>query len=296
MTLLRTHPDPSPALSRLRRAPEVGAEVPEPAEMFGTPPPGGPSEPPPGGLSELPPVEALGEQRGEPEWMRQRALDEAASDAVPRWSRWFALPRDWLDARVDPGRAGALVLVACAVLAAAVTYLFVWRDPPSVVPEPAIAASASDLQPSTSVASSAEGEPIVVAAAGLVHRPGLVTLPAGSRVADVLAAAGGALPEADLLGVNLAARVGDGEQVVVPGPGVSAAGGAGAGGTTAGKVNLNTATAADLEALPGVGPVTAAAIVARRSASGRFTAVEQLGEVDGIGPSKLAKLRDLVTV
>ncbi|PWD97230.1 DNA-binding protein [Dietzia maris] len=165
--------------------------------------------------------------------------------------------------------------------------------------------------------------PLVVSVVGLVGHSGLVTLTPGARVADALDSAGGVLEGGDRDGLNLARRVADGEQILVglapgpdgprgprsdivgPGPaqppavpGAPAAGApaptpAGAG---AGPVDLNTADAAALESLPGVGPVTAAAILAWRSANGVFTSVDQLVEVDGIGPATLAKLRPLVTV
>ncbi len=172
---------------------------------------------------------------------------------------------------------------------------------------------------------------VVVSVVGLVRRPGLVRLPADSRVADALDAAGGARDGADTVSLNLAQSLRDGDQVLVgrrgrdqvrsavvasggggaPGAskdrasnhgasnhgGSSETGGtSGAGGSGAALVNLNTATEAELDALPGVGPVTATSILAWRKSNGRFSSVDQLADVDGIGPSKLAKLRDLVTV
>lgn len=132
---------------------------------------------------------------------------------------------------------------------------------------------------------------ITVHVSGAVARPGLVELPAGARVADAVAGAGGARPEADLASLNLAAQVADGAQVVVP-----AVGSAAPAAVSGGLVSLNQATAADLESLPGVGPVTAARIVAHREAHGPFAAVEDLLDVPGIGEGKLAALRDLVAV
>ena len=141
---------------------------------------------------------------------------------------------------------------------------------------------------------------------GAVARPGVVTLPLGARVADAIDAAGGLTDDADPAQLNLAAVVADGAQIVIgttrqpqgdinePG-GAVAAGGAGAGGTT-GLVNLNTASQAALEALPGVGPVTAQKILAWRSQHGRFNTVAELQEVDGIGPKTLAQLEPYVCV
>ncbi|HEY6634838.1 MAG TPA: ComEA family DNA-binding protein [Acidimicrobiia bacterium] len=131
--------------------------------------------------------------------------------------------------------------------------------------------------------------------AGWVVSPGVVSVPEGSIVADAVAAAGGMRIGAAAETLNLAAPVSDGDQIVVPGPGVEgevgAAGSPGAGG---GLLSLNTATAEELQELPGVGPVLAERIVSHRDAVGRFEAVEDLLEVSGIGESKLAALRDLV--
>ncbi|MHA7134136.1 helix-hairpin-helix domain-containing protein [Oerskovia turbata] len=140
---------------------------------------------------------------------------------------------------------------------------------------------------------------VVVHVVGAVAAPGLVTLPEGSRVADALTAAGDATAEADLAGVNLAREVVDGEQIVVPRPGEAVAAApapAPGGGTGAGPVDLNSADEAALDALSGIGPVLAARIVEWREANGRFTSVEELGEVSGIGDALLARLRDQVRV
>jgi competence protein ComEA len=146
---------------------------------------------------------------------------------------------------------------------------------------------------------------VVVHVAGAVVSPGVQRLPIGSRVIDALDAAGGALADADLPRVNLAAPLVDGQQLYVPKPGeqppaVVGAGGAGsagsAGSVPGGLVNLNTASADQLDTLPGVGPSTAAAIIAHRDQSGPFTSVDQLIDVRGIGEAKLEQLRDLVTV
>ncbi|MFF2267505.1 ComEA family DNA-binding protein [Cellulosimicrobium cellulans] len=149
----------------------------------------------------------------------------------------------------------------------------------------------------------AEGAPtgsVVVHVVGQVVTPGLVTVAADARVADALEAAGGATAEADLAALNLARTVTDGEQIVVPRPGevVPAAGSAppAAGTTAGGAVDLNTADAAALDALPGIGPVLAERIVAWREENGPFTTVDELGEVSGIGPAVLADVRDLVRV
>jgi competence protein ComEA len=144
---------------------------------------------------------------------------------------------------------------------------------------------------------------VVVAVAGKVRKPGLVRLPPGSRVADALQAAGGANPGVDVALLNLARKVVDGELILVgvtPPPGTPVATGAvaaPAGGAPAGgPVNLNTATLAELDALPGVGPVLAQRILDAREAQGGFTAVSDLRKVDGIGDSRYEQLKDLVIV
>ena len=152
---------------------------------------------------------------------------------------------------------------------------------------------------------------VVVQAAGAVARPGVYRLPDGARVADLLAVAGGPAPDADADRLALAARLADGQRVYVPrvgedvvpevgAPGVAAAPGTGgiAGGPAgpATPVDLNTATAAELDTLPGVGPATAAAIVEHRTRHGPFPTVEALLDVPGIGPAKLEALRGLVRV
>lgn len=138
---------------------------------------------------------------------------------------------------------------------------------------------------------------LVVDVAGAVRRPGLYRLPHGSRVADAVAKAGGAGAKAALDGVNLAAPLADGEQVVVPArtPGGGAAAPAVSSPTaTSGPVSLSTATAEQLDALPGIGPVTAQKIVDYRTAHGAFHSVDELDAISGIGPAKLDQLRGLV--
>lgn len=260
----------------------------------------------------------LGAQEQEPEH------DDARPDtALSRWLPDQVAPTGpgWLaTVRADPGRAGVVGLAAVGVIAVLVTIFTVWRDQPPPVasanlPEVEMVSSAS-ASASAPASSSAPDQAVVVSVVGLVHRPGLVTLSAGARIADALDAAGGALDGADLLGLNMARRLTDGEQIIVgiaPAPGQpatmgsSTTGGAAPGdgapaapapppGAPGEPVNLNTATVEQLDTLPGVGPVTAAAIVAWREANGAFRSVDQLGDVDGIGPARLAKLRDLVHV
>jgi competence protein ComEA len=254
------------------------------------------------------------------------------------WGRFAELwiPEPLRDARVDPGRRGAIVLLLVATLAAIVTAIGVWRDRPEPRPveSSTLAALAVSAGPSTAdpVPSSPvdgttapSGQPgaagqdvaaapvpsaeIVVSVTGLVGKPGIVTLPAGARVADAIAAAGGVAEGGDLTGLNLAARLADGDSVVVGNSanagdsqsgvsgdqqGQSAA--AASGAPNGDLVNLNTADEAALDTLPGVGPVMAKNILAWREANGKFTTVEQLQEITGIGPSRYAQLSPLVTV
>src|SRR3954447_26977150 len=133
---------------------------------------------------------------------------------------------------------------------------------------------------------------VVVDVAGAVRRPGLYHLAQDARVADAIAAAGGALPRAEVDAVNLAAPVADGVQVLVPRRGV--AGAAAGTGAASGPVDLNSASAEQLDALPGIGPSTAAKIVAYRQQHGAFRSLSELDAVPGIGAGRLAQLKGLV--
>ena len=247
--------------------------------------------------------------------------DDGNSDAA--LSRWLpdagtGEQPGWLaGVRADPGRAGAIALGVVGVVAVLVTVFTLLRDktPPVASAKLPPVEMVSTAQPTPS-APATEG-PVVVSVVGLVHKPGLVTLSSGARITDALSAAGGALDGADLIGLNMARRLADGEQIIVgiaapPGepttmgssvasePTASASAGspepAGSESASGDPVNLNTATEEQLDALPGVGPVTAAAIIAWRDANGSFASVDQLADVDGIGPARLEKLRAQVHV
>jgi competence protein ComEA len=146
----------------------------------------------------------------------------------------------------------------------------------------------------------AETPRLVVHVVGAVRRPGLYRLAEGARVADAVERAGGPTRKADLALVNLAAPLADGTQVVVPRVVATAAGGAPTGETSAtaeaaaGPVHLNTATLEQLDALPGVGPVTAQKILDYRQQVGAFSSVDELDAIDGIGPARLEELRKVV--
>jgi competence protein ComEA len=145
---------------------------------------------------------------------------------------------------------------------------------------------------------------VTVHVAGRVRRPGVVTLPGGARVADAIAAAGGLRPDARGVQLNLAALLVDGERVEVRrgDQGISAGARGGHSGGVAEPpaqttiININTATASQLETLPGVGPVLAGRIISWREINGLFPSVETLGEVAGIGPVLLENLRPLIAV
>ena len=146
---------------------------------------------------------------------------------------------------------------------------------------------------------------MTVHVAGAVAKPGVYDLGAGARVIDVIEAAGGGVPDADLNRLNLAAKVADGQRVLVQRVGEAAPTGSAAGGSTgtgadpAGPpnlVNLNSATPAELEALPGIGPTLAEAIIAERERRGGFRSVNELRDVRGIGEKRFADLKDKVTI
>jgi len=210
--------------------------------------------------------------------------------------------------RADPGRPGARALWVAGVVAVALLLLWTWVQRPSAEPVPTGSSQpveqATDPAPPTAAAAPSVGEvadtstTVVVSVVGQVAEPGLVTLASGSRVADAVEAAGGLLPDADPASVNLAALVADGQQVAVgvPGAAPAAAAGAAAGPAAGGALNLNTADAAALDGLPGIGPVLAQRIVEHREQHGPFRAVDDLLDVPGIGPAIVGDLADAVTV
>lgn len=153
------------------------------------------------------------------------------------------------------------------------------------------------LSASPSAAPSAAPD-VTVYVCGAVRSPGVVRLPAGARVCDAIELAGGATSAAELAAVNLAAKVIDGQQIVVPEQGAAPAAAAGGASSPAGGglVNINTASVDELQELQGVGPATAQAIVDYRTEQGPFTAIEGIMDVPGIGDAKFAALRDSITV
>ncbi|NYH79740.1 competence protein ComEA [Actinopolyspora biskrensis] len=219
--------------------------------------------------------------------------DESARERrIPRWLR-ERLPRFLLGALPDPGRAGCFGVVALAVLGCAV-FAVTWNPGDRSTPVPSRALPTVER----AVTTTSPPEQLVISVVGKVHEPGLVTLDAGARVADALRAAGGPLSDSDTLALNLARELSDGEQIHV---GIEPPDGAerpasGADPASSDTLDLNVVEEEGLKELPGVGPVTAGAILRWRSEHGDFDSVEQLSEVDGIGPATLARLRDLVRV
>lgn len=201
-------------------------------------------------------------------------------------------------------RAVATVAVAAGVLL--VWWLLAGRPQTSDPVAPlAFAPSASASRPAASSgASASQAAPamLIIDVVGKVRRPGIVTVPKGSRVYEAIDAAGGLRGRVDITSLNMARELGDGEQILVgldpvDPSGAPVMGGAPAtGGSGVAKINLNTATADQLDTLPGVGPVTAQAILSWRDTNGRFGSVDDLLDVKGIGEATLAELRDLVVV
>jgi competence protein ComEA len=212
--------------------------------------------------------------------------------------------------RVDPGGPGIRVLAVVGLLAAIVAGAYLWwsrperRPVPPVVVSPAahraapLGAASEPAAPATPAVSSS---PVLVDVAGKVRHPGVVSLPTGARVIDAIKAAGGVRPGAQTGTLNLARRVVDGEQILVgvdgtPAPAVPPAASPGAAPAGGAPLDLNTASAAQLDQLPGVGPVLAQRIVDYRTQHGAFRSVDELRQVSGIGAAKFGDLKGLVTV
>jgi competence protein ComEA len=225
--------------------------------------------------------------------------------ALPRPGRHAARRRlQWAAVRL-PGLGAAQLTVLALVVAAgiALTAWWVVRDQseptmpaaaePAATAEPLVAAT-----PGVGASPTTSGE-VTVDVTGKVRRPGIVVLDTGARVVDAVAAAGGERTGVDLSSLNLARVLVDGEQIVVGGPQVTVPAmpsGSSPSGAPVTLVNLNTATQAELETLPDVGPVTAMAILSWRDQHGGFTSVDELLEVDGIGEATLSNLTPYVTV
>lgn len=256
------------------------------------------------GIQEAPDVREVPEapERGSPPGVRARVA-ALLRDRAPVWVQTRC--------GLEPRALTALTVVLLLAAGLAGGYFWTGRPEPVRAPELVRAAAPMPAAPATKPepgkapvpGAGASGARVVVDIGGKVRRPGVLTLPAGSRVADALRAAGGAEPGADLTGVNRARVLFDGEQVLVGVPGMpaggagpgggSAPGGAGSGGTGV-PLSLNTATAEQLDGLPGVGPVLAQHIVDHRTEHGGFRSVGELREVNGIGERRFADLEPLV--
>jgi competence protein ComEA len=251
------------------------------------------------------PTEEVEDANGVPD----RSEPEPAADLEVSWTPHTApsdggllaavrrrLPTTVLGGRVAPGRAAVVALLVVAVATAAVVALLTLRARPAEVAAPAVVSSGAPLPGGRATATPTPSGDVVVSVAGAVARPGLVRLPAGSRVDDAVRAAGGLAPGASFGLLNLARRLVDGEQVLVGVAAPAAAAGAGSPAQPGAAVDLNAATVEQLDGLPGVGPVLAQHIVDWRTEHGRFASVDQLREVSGIGESKYAALKNKVTV
>ena len=238
-----------------------------------------------------------------------RHLRDPRPGAGRRWWGWVRdqLP-DTVRGRTELGSGPVLLVVALVAVAVAGTAFVVSRmhaqsEPVPLRPGAVSSGTAAPLAPqatsSTSARPAGAGN-VTVDVAGKVRRPGVTTLPAGSRVVDALRKAGGARDGVDLSSLNLARVLVDGEQILVgrgaPGGGIAAGTSTTVPDPTGALVNLNTATEAQLDTLPGVGPVTAQKILDWRSAHGAFSSVDELLEVDGIGEKTLADLAPHITL
>lgn len=252
----------------------------------------------------------------EPEETRAEIARRRLAQLTASFDHRLPPPDDEVDApraRAEIPYVRALTAVAVAAGLLLVCWLLAARPEASDPTEPL--AFATTAAPDPSVAGTAAAAPgtavpaaqkLIIDVVGKVRRPGIVEVPKGSRVFEAIDAAGGLKGRVDTATLNLARELSDGEQIVVgvapvavggsvPAPGAAGAVPPGTGGAPI-RVNLNTATAEQLDALPGVGPVTAQAILSWREQNGRFAAVDDLLDVKGIGEATLAELRDLVVV
>ncbi|MFI6812249.1 helix-hairpin-helix domain-containing protein [Nonomuraea sp. NPDC050328] len=199
--------------------------------------------------------------------------------------------------QLAPARPQTRALILLGVVAAVIAAFWLWRaqplPEPLPVPTPNPAPSTQQQHPRTTPTPTAE---LIVHVTGKVRRPGVYTLPAGSRVTDALQSAGGPRPGADTSTVNLARRLTDGEQIAIGTPAAPNTPPPAAAPATTALVNINTATPDQLEQLPGVGEVLAQRIITFRDTHGGFQSVDQLREVSGIGPRTYAELKDKVQI
>jgi competence protein ComEA len=214
----------------------------------------------------------------------------------------IVVPHTWRDRlqALAGRRRHSILLVGGAVLVVFIALANYARQAPATIAPPATAPG--DARPSPDAPAVVAGETILVHVAGAVHRPGLYEMPADARIADAVEAARGPRGRADLDALNLAESLTDGQKIDVPKVGEAAAvtspgaPSAPTDGAPGAVIDLNLADQAALETIPGVGPVTAGAILAYRDEVGSFTSIEQLLEVTGIGPATLEAIRPYVTL
>jgi competence protein ComEA len=191
---------------------------------------------------------------------------------------------------VTPPKEAINPILKLVVFAVLITGVLVWLNRPSPASIPEIASTGIPISTNTDASVADQRiDQIVVDVKGDVVTPGLVTLSAGARVADAIAAAGGVIPSADVTGINLAERLSDGQMVWIGNAQSMEL-------TSDPRINLNLATETDLDSLPGVGPVMAGRIIAWRETNQRFHSIEELQEVPGIGPKVFANLKPLVRI
>lgn len=225
--------------------------------------------------------------------------DTKAGRLVERWVPGGTRGVSGVRTLVARHRFGVAVLAIVLVVAIGTAIVLSARQP-EMESAPALPAAISAAPSFATTAASATPTTLVISVVGRVAHPGLVTLPDGSRVADALRAAGGAIPGTNDMALNLARRLADGEQIYVgipvpvdaqpadPDPAEDS-------GAPTAKVDLNTATEETLETLPGVGPAMAQHILTWRTQHGHFDSISQLREVEGIGDGRYAKISGLVT-
>ena len=221
---------------------------------------------------------------------RLRKILEARSEA--------AAPSEPAELLFEPPQDAVKPIAKLIVITLCVVGLLVWLNRPTTLTNPAVNSPGIPISvaptPADAMATDLNTfDQIVIDVKGDVNSPGLVTLRAGSRVADAIAAAGGLAIDADVSNINLAERLSDGQMIYV---GQSQSSGIGIGIGVDRRVNLNLATAAELDTLPGVGPVMAGRIIAWRDLNQRFHTIEQLQEVPGIGSKVFKNLKPLIKI